>query len=389
MENLITDIDISQISTKVRKPKPKKSSNGVRYNSEVGIIAGLVNTDSISYNSINEVIPPNRVSEPNKFYGDCKKLLEPSYDEKLFNEWKELGNEYKKQLLDYVDIDSIKFSWSGGKNISDDGPSDVGFLDSQYGGISVKTDGGITLSNLTPKHLLGIDVQKGMDIFCVVSPNDFISSKKNIFNEVMDIAQYSGEPIAPLDEKYYIEYCGNSIFKCVGKRKTVLLSRQEILDSVHRNSPWQRPFGDWYQSNFETKRHHTDELFKKISESFEEQIKKSLLDNEILSRVLRLSDKPYFYATPKSLYLVPDKSICHELEVKKVEYANPIGTSQLFKIFIGKRNSTISAVVDCYVRYANGLWACNPTVRIQSLRDQQNIGWLQIAYQRRNQSELS
>jgi len=42
---------------------------------------------------------------------------------------------------------------------------------------------------------------------------------------------------------------------------------------------------------------------------------------------------------------------------------------------IGNAGSNNAAEIDVYMRYANGMFACNPTVRVQSLQYPEFISW--------------
>ena len=91
-------------------------------------------------------------------------------------------------------------------------------------------------------------------------------------------------------------------------------------------------------------------LVKTISKSFKEIMGKELSDSDVLKKLLQFEDKPYYYATPKKLYYVPSAKEAGDLELKGVNYANPDGTSQLFKAKIGNVNSDDGAIIDIYIR---------------------------------------
>ena len=105
------------------------------------------------------------------------------------------------------------------------------------------------------------------------------------------------------------------------------------------------------------------------------KIEQELSSSSKLANILRLSEKPYFYATPKSIYYVPDKKTAENLEVKKVIFGEPEGATLKFYINIGVIGSEDSARIELHVRYANGMFESNPTVRVQDLKDPHFIEW--------------
>jgi len=91
--------------------------------------------------------------------------------------------------------------------------------------------------------------------------------------------------------------------------------------------------------------------------------------------MLRFGPAPYYYCTPKSLYYVPSAQEAQDLVLKGIRYGEADGTSQLFLADIGRADSDDAASLDIYMRYANGMFASNPTARVQSLRNPQFISW--------------
>jgi hypothetical protein len=51
------------------------------------------------------------------------------------------------------------------------------------------------------------------------------------------------------------------------------------------------------------------------------------------------------------------------------------GTSQKFQAEVGRPDSVENAKILIYIRYANGMFETNPTVRVQDLKDPQFLGW--------------
>ena len=241
-----------------------------------------------------------------------------------------------------------------------------------------KDAGGITLKNLTPKSL-GIDGEYGIDVFAYHAEEDYIKMKQAIFNDVMDLAQKSPDTrIAPITDKYAITYLSQQDkFYCEGKNK-VELSRNDILNSVSKNAKWQRVFGDWFQANWSTKKQYAEPLYLDIAKTFEKVIENSLQDRSKLTTTLAFEDKSYFYATPKSLFFVPSVNDLDDISIKNLKYGAPDGTSQKYLAEIGMPGSIENAAIIIYIRYANGMFETNPTVRIQSLRNPEFIGWQKL-----------
>jgi hypothetical protein len=189
-----------------------------------------------------------------------------------------------------------------------------------------------------------------------------------------------GVPVTGKDPEYSVTYMPETnTFQCIGKAsdkmKTINWPASKILSSVETNSAWQRPFGDWFQANWSTKKSLATPLFKEVARVYGAIISNHLKNSEHLMHILRFGNKPYYYCTPKKLYYVPSVSEALQLELKGMQYGEADGTSQLFLANIGRVGSDDYATVDIYMRYANGMFSSNPTVRVQSLRNPQYISW--------------
>ena len=152
----------------------------------------------------------------------------------------------------------------------------------------------------------------------------------------------------------------------------------DILNSVSKNAKWQRVFGDWFQANWSTKKQYAEPLYLDIAKTFEKVIENSLQDRSKLTTTLAFEDKSYFYATPKSLFFVPSVNDLDDISIKNLKYGAPDGTSQKYLAEIGMPGSIENAAIIIYIRYANGMFETNPTVRIQSLRNPEFIGWQKL-----------
>jgi hypothetical protein len=360
--------------------KPKnKGTNEIRYNSEVGILYGLVGTGTFDLENPSDSISAKYLVNPEQIYSDIKKYLRPVYNSEKFMAWASIGKSIRPKIRDKQGTEPTKISWVAGANIAG-GVTDIQFESGATAGISVKGDSGITLANLTPKAL-GIKVPRGIDGFSHYAKAQYDEMKQKIFTEVLGIAKSQpDEPFWSKDERFTVTYISKTdTFECVGKAsgdmKTIDWPAEKILGSIETNAPWQRPFGDWFQANWQSKKDYARPLFTAIAETYETIIEAHLRENKSLAQMLRFGDKPYYYCTPKSFYYVPSIDQAQNLELKHMRYGEADGTSQLFLADIGQEDSKDYATIDIYMRYANGMFSSNPTVRVQSLRNPQYIRW--------------
>ena len=112
--------------------------------------------------------------------------------------------------------------------------------------------------------------------------------------------------------------------------------------------------------------------------TFEKVIENALQDRTKLASTLAFEDQSYFYATPKSLYFVPSVKDLGDIQIKSLKYGQPDGTSQKYLAEIGLPGSKENAAILIYIRYANGMFETNPTVRIQQLKNPEHIGWQKL-----------
>lgn len=358
-------------------------SSGRRYNSEIAVLCAIAGVDLSKFDPAKpeKSIPATVFDNPTAAYTDIKKLLAPNYEPELFQRWYERTLGYmdiiKSKVMSY-DAQLTHLSWAGGKNQAENA-ADIGFIGSSIAGVSVKAEGGITLANLTPKAL-GLTPDKGNDIFYHYAQDEFVDMKTKIFTDVLNQARAQpGKVIAPLSDKYTIVYDDKTNkYTCTGKR-TLTADANTILGLVDKNAAWQRVFGDWFQANWQTKKAYANPLFNKIAKAFEVTIESHLQQSSSLANMLRFAEQPYFYISTTGLYLVPSLSEVQDLRIRGLKYGKPDGTSQLFVAQLGRPGSREVAELDIYVRYANGMFETNPTVRIQALRNPQYIGWEKLA----------
>jgi hypothetical protein len=358
-------------------------SSGRRYNSEIAVLCALAGVDISNFDPSKpeQYIPSNVLENPNATYTDIKKLLVPNYDQALFQGWYNKAQAYKEVINNKLAANKSQLgqlTWAGGKNQAENA-ADIGFAGSTVAGVSIKAEGGITLANLTPKAL-GLTPDKGNDIFYHYAQDEFKDMKTKIFTDVLNQArEQPGIVIAPLTQKYTIVYDENTDkFTCTGK-SNITADEKTILNSVAKNAKWQRVFGDWFQANWKSKKSYATPLFSKIATSFERTIEQHLQQSSSLTSMLRFAKQPYFYLSTSGLYYIPTIDDIQDLKLRGLKYGTPDGTSQLFVAQLGRPESTDFAEIDIYIRYANGMFEENPTVRVQTLKNPQYIGWEKLS----------
>jgi hypothetical protein len=349
-------------------------SDSIRYNSEVGVLYGFIGRGKFNPESPEASIPSTELANPTSCYKDIKNLVAPNFMPDTFELWAAKAPEVKEKILEKQGNFPRKLGWSGGQNIAG-GVADIAFADGPTIGISVKAEGGITLANLTPKAL-GIETDKGVDVFDMYAGEEYLQMKQQVFAEVLELSKRQpNKPLMPID-RYGITYVPETEqFTINLKNGTVSMTEEQIMGAIRKNKQWQRVFGDWFQANFAEKKAYATPLYSKIAKVFEATIEKSLSESAKLAGILRFGPKPYYYLSAKGLYYVPSANDVQNLQLKKIRYAQPNGTAQRFIAEIGRADSKDNAELDIYIRYANGMFESNPTVRIQSLKNPQYIGW--------------
>ena len=359
------------------------ASARVRYNSEVGCLYGMVGKGKFNPSKPENSIPASILASPQQTYDDIRKYLLPVFDAEFFMAWAQRGQGVIPKIVAKQGNAPTKLSWVGGANVAG-GVTDIGFESGETAGISVKDEAGITLANLTPR-VLGIETPKGLDTFSHSAKEQYDIMKQRIFKEVLATAKANpGKPIAPKDPRFFVMYDPNQDkYRCVGKDSSrtqdVTMTEQEILSRIETNAPWQRPFGDWFQANWQAKKDYATPLFSSIVKGYEQKIESTLSNSQGIANILRFGPKPYYYLSPRKFYYVPSQKDVANLQLKSVAYGNPDGTSQKFLANIGPVDSDDYASILIYIRYANGMFASNPTVRVQELRNPQNIAWEELS----------
>jgi len=361
-------------------------SDKKRYNSEIGLIYGFVTggADPSAFDPSNPQasIKAEALEKPEYFYTEVKKLLAPNFDPQRFAFWVSRAAAIRQAIEGKTETFPSQFGWAGGKNQAENA-ADIKFVGSPVAGISVK-DAGITLGNLTPASL-GIEQEKGVDVFSKYSKTNFDNLKKQVFADVLAEAKAdeTGQPLSFHKKepgKYTIQYnADKNVFVIGYKGKLIEKTEQNIMAGIEKNAPWQRVFGDWFVANWATKKSYAQPLYQDLARQFALIINNHLQQSSQLKKILQFSNVPYFYATERNLYYVPSADEAGDLVLRKVTAGEPDGVSQYFYAEMGRPDSEQNAKVQIYLRSANGLFASNTTVRVQNLIDPQFISWEKLS----------
>lgn len=372
-------------------------SGGARYNTELASLLSFCgDMKGFDPNMPENNFNPKMLQNPEYVYGEIKKFLPPSYDEKKFTQFYNFSKKVKPLIEKRVGKINQLF-WVGGSNLSGDeaNPADVEFVGSSSYGISIKDKSGITLSNLSPKRL-GLDSEVGEDTIRYYSTvvrntksdvNLFEQLKKKVFITLIIEATKTKKRIAPIKDYYFIEAVDNNKFligyKKGSKKVEEVFNRIELLspDNYAYNRAFHRVFGDYMVANKKKFSPMIKRLYKFIGETIVGIIQDKLNSNNELLRVLNVGIKSYFYQTPSKLYYVPsvDELKNKNLIVKDIQMGTgDISSGVKFNVVIGDSNSKDNSTLELYIRYANGVFATNSTVRVQTLKNPENIFWEKI-----------
>lgn len=375
----------------------------VRYTSEIGSLLAMPRVLKVPIEQLDMSQPIETwinlkaiSSEPKKLESDIKRLVLPIINEKTMPQVVGWYNKVKNEYLPIIkkEIGSLptKYGWAAGSNVSADGsPVDVEFFESDFGGISVKDKGGITLFSTSPKTF-GLDAPKGMDNVKSLAPAEYTSWMLNSMKAVLSQAKQTKGPLSFGDTRYYVEYNPkNNTFILQGKGggKLVKLENQtenDILKNAGLNLDQHRVFGDWYVK--QGVRQDTDfmsPLRKKVTSEIVGRVENSLNDPKIVKQLVRIGPKSYFYATPQSLYVVPKDEAVGDL-VARLDLAKEGRKASSFLFIISmfakpesnEKPNPNPAKAELFFRWRNGLFASNVTVAIQSLKTPESIYWQKL-----------
>ncbi len=376
-------------------------SGGKRFNSEVGVLLGLLGLDpsATGFDPSNpeNTIPANTLSNPGKVYLDIKKHLPGVFSPEVLKGWYDYT---VANIIPAINAKGIQlpsqYTWAGGKNKG--GPADIGFVGSNISGISIKDEGGITLANPSPTAL-GFAIKRGQDLFKIHAPAEWTTMKEKIFTIVLDLAESAakketaipGGKAIPMNwnrDKYSIVFDVNTNLFTITGKKSITTTRDAIIKAAGSNAPWQRVFGDYFVKHFNKQLAYP--LFKSVTQQFIDIMKPHLegidQSNANLLKLLQFGNKPMLYVTPEELYYIPPDNADSMREIQLISISpavvitddpesSPDAVSLKFNAKMGKPTSTDHASVDIYVRYANGMFETNPTARIQNLQNPIFMNW--------------
>ena len=402
-----------------------KSSGATQFNSELGCVLGFVSANATfekllagDYDDSTLLNAAGIIEQATK---DRK-----MYNQDYFNAWVKKGADIKTKI-GY----NGRVGWDGVGQGNQGAVADVVFEDTAtHSGISIKEKSGITLTNTSPKEL-GFDYTG--DIFKSYFEEYWLEWKQSVVDRVLELAK-SGRVIgSPNDKK---SQTGNDNIRAIqfnkedhtDKAGTVYPAgtysiwygkgpnkdnwKREAFkeDDIHKairagNSLMQRVFGDWYQTAIGGAEPeaiaYQEKLFTAFTTVALEKMSKALEEPKALSKLLQMSEeKPYYYYMPsgkskggkqiaEKLYEVPGtgsgaKGINVNLQLASpIEYKQVKGTGQKYHVKVknvanGEPGADAYAVITLYIRYANGLFAENPTARVQELKGAENLLWQSI-----------
>jgi hypothetical protein len=410
------------------------NSKGTQFNSEVGLLAAMCGVDPATFDPTNPA--PSFENSPFAIGEETLANIQSqaaNYNAAKFNKWVTgVGPKISSSIL--AELEKLKLpaptelAWVGSDNQSS--VADIKFVNHPVDGISVKEAGAPTLANLTAKSL-GLEGEDP-DVFRAHAQAEWDNVKQYVFAKVIEIAKSQpGKLFSPIKSKYSITYMEGEIPQTnrlkapkpatpqqppapppppaqqpfqqnpapVASGDTTLSEEvsagyfvinfgdgivnepeNRIMTDLPKNAPWQRVFGDYFQGYWnkdaELKR-LGGLLFSKIGQDFVSKIKLGLAEDSKLHSAVKMGDVSYFYATPKATFYVPSTTNNKGLKLFDLQYTAPKGTNQNFLATIGYEDQVPASVL-IYIRYANGIFQANPTVRVQKLTNPQGLGWIKL-----------
>lgn len=198
--------------------------------------------------------------------------------------------------------------------------------------------------------------------------------------ETVDNIRFSSESIVREGRCILEDVAGGGYFVINFGDGSVNEPEDRIMSDLPRNAPWQRVFGDYFQSYWnkdEELKTLGSRLFSKIGQDFVSKIKAGLAEESKLHSAVKMGAVSYFYATPKAVFYVPSVTNNKGLTLVDLTYTAPKGTNQNFLATIGYNGQSPASVL-IYIRYANGIFQTNPTVRVQKLTNPEGLGWIKL-----------
>ena len=401
-----------------------ESSSATQFNSELGCMLGFVSADA----TFEKLLAGDYNSKLLNAEGIIAQATKDQkmYKQDYFNKWVTKGADIKTRI-GY----NGKVGWDGVGQGNAGGVADVVFEDgATHSGISIKEKSGITLTNTSPKEL-GFDYSG--DIFKSYVEEHWVEWKQAVVDRVLELAKSGrvigapktdsegnpvkqsggGEKLRAIQYNHddHTDEAGN-VYEAgtytiwYGKGPNIKTWKREAFqeDAIHKaikagNSLMQRVFGDWYQTAIagaEPKAiEYQEKLFTAFTKIALKKMSKALEEPKTLSKLLQMSEpKPYYYymppgkKDPEKLFDVPGTGDASGINVNlqlasPIEYKQVKGTGQKYHVKIknianGEPGEDAYAVITLYIRYANGLFAENPTARIQELKGAEHLLWQSI-----------
>lgn len=404
-------------------------SDAKRYLSELGVFLAMpgvldndLNIEQVELEHIGDYINESKVVDLQKIQSEIKKENILKHIKKSGHKLIEWYYKTQKFVLPKIDAEHLpeKYTWIAGEN-QGLGPVDVVFVGSEYGGISVKDEGGITLKSpgmewfgipsvLDDKGNLGKGERIGN-----LSPDTYAAWMQNCMKEVINTAksqQVAGryvsyergqevitpantsQPIPdssdisvprdtirwlPEKELFFIRGKGSKI-------QEVHLKEPQILQATVDRNPatmnrnYNRVFGNWYT---EIGAKNNDPYMRPFRDAvvgiLEEKIQQVLDDDAKSKSLLQMGDKPYYYVSTREVYKVPTAESIGKLETSispLVAKKQESGVNFLaYFVSAEAEDKSVKAIVEVRFRWRNGLFATNSTIAIQSLKNAEVIGW--------------
>ena len=406
----------------LREVKLGKASAQKRYLSELGCFLAMPQvlnqelTKETDFTKLENYINQSKIGNMGGFKKELSKAT-PFYTEDPENLIYYI-NQYKPQVQKIVAAGyTLPNTYDLVIGNQTEGASDIFFNGSDEVGISVKAEGGITLSSPGMADF-NFSQEKGDRVAGEAKPeyDQWVQScMKAVIAEAMKqpllkpdtppaqmgdnnppeqtpMAQKDGarQPYTPKRPHSFIQYMGDGKFNIQGKAqsksKLLTMTEEQILAEAGTNPAHHRCFGDWY-IDFGAKQ--DDPYMMPFKRSVTVKLEKILEDflsvQENVRKILQMGDKPYFYMTPKEVAYVPSVQIIPDiLSTTKPITDSKGGSGILFhanfttKTKDDKITKDDYATADIYFRWRNGLFASPSTVAVQNLKNYQALGWKKL-----------
>jgi len=370
------------------------SSKGTQFNTELASLLACVDSkvSDFSYENILNVFynNSNRFASFDNMMVQIELHLSAHFDEKQFSSFYKSSVELMKNLpgLSGITLDWVSEDVSKG---SERDPSDILFVGSDYAGISVKASSSTTLANLTTKAL-GID-NKG-DLFQFFNKDLYNEWKETIILQLLSVAKKSPDKvIIPNPTRpYSIKYNSKAKTYTLGHETKKTFKGKDIKPedvigtNISSNTKWKTVFGIYFVQNKDNRiiRKLTKELYNSVAAQIFDKITETMTKDTAINSMMGIITKPYYYLNNKDLYRLPSR---HELENKlefKTTYSEVTDSSKNITGLKFKCEGNIKGIkekgsFEIQIRYADGVFASSPTVRVQQTKNLQYLGWKHLS----------